>query len=250
MEPARVRRLALSVLCSAWAAAGCALLLPAPPHEVRLPALPQPWRERFAGGGLRCRLVTVSASGAVSERRVRGWPAAAAVDLGRDSPVALLAFPEHRGLRLRPAGGVFSGGDRVALGWHGGPLASVLARLAAAGFDLAAFNVERLETEVSSALASAADPWLLDTERLEVEIASGGFRVTDIRFVETTVQALALPAGTWLPESVGAPAIVSDGTATIALHAGLNRFFHATSPLRADAWVTERETLNLLVPDP
>jgi hypothetical protein len=249
MGPARVCWPALALLCSAWAAAGCALLLPAAPHEVRLPALPPPWRERFAGGGLRCRLVAVSASGAVSERRVRGWPAAVAVDLGRDAPVALLAFPEHRGLRLRPAGGVFAGGDRVGLSWHGGPLASVLAELAARGLDLAAFNVERLETEVGGALVSAADPWLLDTGRLAVEIASGGFRVTDIRFVETTVRALALPAGTWLPESVSASAIICDGRAAIALHAGLNRFFHATSPVRADAWVTERETLVLLVPD-
>ena len=212
---------------------------------MQLPPLPAAWLRRFPG--LCCSLVAPDAAGQVRARAVSGWPTAVRLELPRDSPVPILAVPEHGGVTLLPAGGLCAG-PGLRLSWEQGPLAAALLGLAASGWDLSCLNTSRLADEVAA--LRLPDPWLLDTGHLLRRITSHELRETDLRALETTERRLSLPEGEWLPDYPLSDPVSSPGTVTVALPAGFRRYYHAELPLRADIFSDPRESLVRVLPHP
>ncbi len=224
---------------------GCGILSAGREETVQLPPLPAAWVRRFPG--LCCSLLAPDASGQVRERPLSGWPSAIRLELPRDSPVPILAVPEHRGIALRPAGGLCAG-PGLRLSWEQGPLAAALLGLAASGWDLSRLNTSRLAEEVAA--LGLRDPWLLDTGHLLRRITAHELRETDVRVLETSERLLSLPQGEWLADYPLSDPVSSSGTVTAALPAGFRSYFHAALPLRADVYSDPRESLVLVAAHP
>lgn len=162
---------------------------------VRLPEPPEHWRQAFPD--LTFRIVTPSGeetAGVVRLPKVANWP--------------VLAVPTARGVRLPPAGALWPwdlSGEELVVSWEGGPAAEVFAGLVREGVDIAPINGERLLEEMGS--RCAGDPWALDLVHIADRLASGVFRVTDIRLLPCRDVELAetllppAPPGEWFLES-------------------------------------------------
>jgi hypothetical protein len=130
------------------------------------------------------------------------WPSDGKLSIPKESNWPVLAVPVIRDgrVRLPPAGAVWpldlsAGGQELALSWEGGPLAETLLALRRERVDVSALNTARLDREMRD--RSGGDPWRLDLIYLAERLASGEFRVTDIRALPCRTLLLPVPAGTW-----------------------------------------------------
>jgi hypothetical protein len=95
-------------------------------------------------------------------------------------------------------------------------------------------------------LRSAADPGGLDLDYLATCLASGEFRVTDLRLLPARDLALQLAPGTWFLDSPFRPAqTVAAGQCLLlpAVPLGRRRLFCEQQPGGFDMYVGEREVL-------
>jgi hypothetical protein len=91
---------------------------------------------------------------------------------------------------------------------------------------------------------SNADPWSLDLALLGQKLASGRFRVTDIRCLPSRELTLQVPAGEWFLESPFRPprAVQSGEALTLpAVALGIHRLFPVETSGGFDLYVTESE---------
>jgi hypothetical protein len=177
-----------------WSAA-CSWFSATTEVPVRVPEPPEHWRRAFPD--LAFRILTPSGEGTaglVRLPKVPNWP--------------VLAVPTARGVPLPPAGALWPWdleGEELVLSWEHGPAAEVFAALVREGVDIAPINGERLLEEMGP--RGAGDPWALDLAHISERLASGIFRVTDIRLLPCRDVELAeallppAPSGEWFLES-------------------------------------------------
>lgn len=190
------RRAALGcLLLGCLANASCSWFSATAEVPVSLPEPPEHWRHAFPD--LALSLVTPSGegtAGVVRLPKVDNWP--------------VLAVPTARGVPLPPASALWPWdleGEELVLSWEHGPASEVFAALVREGVDIAPINGERLLEEMGS--RGAGDPWALDLTHISERLASGSFRVTDIRLLPCRdvelAEALLTPAprGEWFLES-------------------------------------------------
>jgi hypothetical protein len=240
-------RFRLLVLSPAAAlVAGCSWFSACLEVRLQVPEAPEHWRQAFPE--LRFQLACPGADGLPDDA-----PAGGSVRLRLPKRVnwPVLAYPWARGVRLPPAAGLFpvdltADGDILELCWEHGPAAEVLQALIREGFDVGGLNARRLLDEMLA--RSAGDPGRLDLVHLADRLASGEFRVTDIRPLPARDIALQMPAGTWLLESPFRPAQpLSPGQALLlpAVPLGRHHLFAVELPGRFELYVGERQVLLL-----
>jgi len=213
---------------------------------LRLPELPEHWRRAFPE--LCFELVSPDPAVPLTDCLPCGL---GALRLPKQANWPVLAYPRARGVRLPPAGALFPldlapDGVTLRLSWEHGPAAEVLLALAREDFDISLVNGERLLTEMLA--RSAGDPWSLDLGHLAERLASGEFRVTDLRPLPAREIVLQVPPGQWFLESPFREAqTVGPGQAltlpTVPL--GVHRLFAAGQPGGFDLFVNEREVFLL-----
>jgi hypothetical protein len=245
----------LLALLAAWLlATGCSWFSASLEVRAQVPEIPEHWRQAFPE--LRFELACLGSeplSGTASALP-GGW---ATLRLPRRVNWPVLAYPRARGVRLPPAGGLFPmdlgpEGDSLVLSWEHGPAAEVLQSLAREGFDIGCLNTPRLVEEMRE--RSGGDPGCLDLESLAGRLASGEFRVTDIRLLPARDLEVGLPPATWFLESPFRPAQpLAAGQALVlsAVPLGLHRLFAVEQEGGYDLFVGEREVLRVpLAGDP
>jgi len=134
------------------------------------------------------------------------------------------------------------GGDveSVRLTFEDGPLALIMARAAAAGADIRAFNWERLRASIDD--VGLPDPWDLDTDRIIAAICGRSMRTTYVRSRDLDEVTVDIPPETWLPPSPFADPLTG-GTTLLRLPHGLSVFPGKSGRLLIDvdergrAWV-------------
>jgi hypothetical protein len=255
----RLPVLLLVLLPALLLSAGCSWFAPSLEVRVQVPEAPEHWRRAFPE--LRFQLDCPQAdpwqSAALRGTLPDGLPEAPAggsmtLRLPKRVNWPVLAYPWARGVRLPPAGGLFPldlapEGDALILRWEHGPAAEVFQALAREGFDLACLNARRLLEEMLA--RSAGDPGCLDLDHLGSCLASGHFRVTDLRLLPARDLELELEPGSWFPDSPFRPAqTLRPGQALLlpALPLGRHRLFAVEMPGGFDLYVGERQLL--LVP--
>ncbi len=227
--------------------AGCSWFSPFLEVRVQAPEAPLHWRRAFPE--LLFQLVCPEAD---LPQPVAPAGGSMTLRLPKRANWPVLAYPCARGVRLPPAGGLFPldltpEGDTLALSWEHGPAAEVLQALAREGLDVACLNARRLLEEML--VRSAGDPGCLDLDHLAACLASGEFRVTDLRLLPARDIRLELAPGTWFLGSPFRPAQpLAAGQAMLlpAVPLGRHRLFAEQTPGAFDLYVGEREVL--LVP--
>ena len=233
-------------------AAGCSWFSASLEVRVRLPEPPEHWLRAFP------ELAFELASPQANPPRV-GGPARSleVLRLPRRANWPVLAYPWARGVRLPPAGGLYpldlaADGETLELSWEHGPAAEVLLWLAREGFDVSLVNGQRLLTEMLA--RSSGDPGSLDLGHLAVRLASGEFRVTDIRLLPSRELSLEVSPGTWfLDAPLRCAQALGPGQALLlqAVPLGRHRLFAVDLPAAFDLFVSEQEVLLVaLVPPP
>ena len=243
----RFRLLALPL--AAAFAVGCSWFSPSLEVRVQLPEPPEHWRRAFPE--LRFQLACPEAElpDALPDAPAGG---SATLRLPKRGNWPVLAYPRARGVRLPPAGGLFpldltAEGDTLELSWEHGPVAEVFQALAREGFDIAGLNARRLVEQMLA--RSGGDPGCLDLDHLAACLASGGFRVTDLRLLPARDIALELAPGTWFLDSpLGSTHSLAAGQALplAVVPLGRHRLFAVELAGGLDLYVSEREVL--LVP--
>jgi hypothetical protein len=242
MAGMRFRLLALPA--AAALAAGCSWFSASLEVRAQAPQAPEHWRRAFPE--LRFELASPDAECPAADLPAGEW---ATLRLPKRANWPVLAYPWARGVRLPPAGGLFpldlgSGGDSMVLSWEHGPAAELLQSLVRQGLDIGCLNVPRLVEEMLE--RSDGNPGSLDQVFLAERLASGQFRVTDIRLLPTRDLELDVPPATWFLESpfraVEPPA---EGSVLVlpAVPLGPHRLFAVELPGGYDLFASEREVL-------
>jgi hypothetical protein len=226
--------------------AGCSWYSASVEVRARLPEPPEHWQRTFPE--LAFELDSPDADCPPAGIH---YPGFGALRLPKRANWPVLAHPWARGVRLPPAGALFpldlaADGETLELSWEHGPAAEVLQALAREGFDVSRVNGERLLAEMSA--RSDADPGCLDLALLATCLASGEFRVTDIRPLPVREVVLVVPPGTWFLGSPFRSANVLDpgqGLLLPSVPLGRHRLFAMELPGGFDLFVSEREVFLL-----
>jgi hypothetical protein len=226
--------------------AGCSWYSASVEVRARLPEPPEHWQRTFPE--LSFELASPDAELSQSASLPGGF---AALRLPKRANWPVLAHPWARGVRLPPAGALYpldlaEDGETLELSWEHGPAAEVLQALAREGFDVSRVNGERLLAEMSA--RSDADPGCLDLALLAACLASGEFRVNDIRPLPAREVVLQVPPGTWFLGSPFRLAQALDPGQALLLPAvplGRHRLFAMELPGGFDLFVSEREVFLL-----
>jgi hypothetical protein len=249
MQPSRVsfnRRLLPLLWYLCLISAGCSWFSDELTVSVNLPDPPEHWIGAFPQ--LSYELVIPRVDG-TSERLP--WPAEAKLSIPKEPNWPVLAVPlalEGR-VELPSAGGVWpldlsADGQELVLSWESGPLATVLMALRRECIDVSSLNTTRLTREMQE--RSGGDPWRLDLVHLEKRLASGEFRVTDIRPLPCRDVLLSVPAGQWFLESPFFAPLISYIESPLILP-DVPLGFHQLFAMGRSAWddllVTELEAL-------
>jgi hypothetical protein len=231
--------------------AGCSWYSASVEVRATLPAPPEHWRRAFPelAFELACPQADYLPAGALTL-------GAGALRLPKRANWPVLAYPWARGVRLPPAGALYpldlaADGESLELSWEHGPAAEVLQALLREGCDVSLVNGERLLAEMQA--RAAGDPGSLDLDHLALRLASGEFRVIDIRPLPSQELSLEVPPGTWFLDSPFRSAMVLEPGQVLALPAvplGRHRLFAVEQPGGFDLYVSEREALLVpIVPD-
>jgi hypothetical protein len=252
---------------------GCRLFTCDVPLCLELPQIPEHWMICF---GDLAWLVVVP--GTDIEQLVDAGQNILVLELPKSQNQPVLCYPVvlGGGCRLPPAAAVYPLDLRedlctLPLRWEQGPVGELLRRLVAQGVAAESLNVPRLCQEIG--MRFGTDPWTLDLERAAVGLASGAFRVTDLRALDCRQVRIMVEAGRWFLESpffvpiavpvetgppvkVGSLAEAGDpaeeaprilaGPAELVLPTvplGYHRLFEVRMGWVADLWVGEKETL-------
>ncbi|MBN2552216.1 MAG: hypothetical protein JXB06_05580 [Spirochaetales bacterium] len=171
---------------------------------VHLPPPPDHWQTAFPR--LRYRLVYPRDETGDFDQLPTDGRTPVRVELPKACFLPVLAYPDPAaGIgELPPAGGVYpldctASGLSLLLSWEQGPAAEALRRLLSSGVDCSAVNVERLRREMSG--RCRGDPWALDLEHIGARLASGQFRLTDIRLAPGRDVTIETGPGRWFLES-------------------------------------------------
>ena len=225
-----MRAWSLPVLLLCLPPAGCSWFSAELTVSLRLPEPPEHWLEAFPE---LCFELLLPRADAAPE--LRPWPADGKLCIPKEPNWPVLAVPVTRDgrLRLPPAGAVWpldssAEGRELALSWEDGPLAQTLLALRRERIEVSTLNTARLEVEMGN--RSGGDPWRLDLAYLAERLASGEFRVTDIRALPCREVQLSVPAGTWFLESPFClPQATAEGQALTLMEVplGAHRLFRA-----------------------
>lgn len=170
---------------------GMPALAPEQVSSFLYPDLPSPYRRYLT----RWRTTTAAGNGMVAA------VAAPVLTLGRSQ------------IEMAPAGGYSTGGP-VHLSWELGPAIAACVIAVEAGAALPTINVERLAHEW--VLRCHGRPWAIDPEVVGRHIASGTMRATYLNAPSAEAKVIAVPAGTWWPDTPIGPVLeTSDGTAEV-----------------------------------
>jgi hypothetical protein len=219
---------------------GCGLFSDTASWTAVLPALPAHWRDTFPG--VRADLVVVNADGSTSTGEVSleagAWP----VRVLKERNGLVLLYPTAGADRLRPASGD-DAARTLTLTAAGGFAAERLAHLATLGFDVRAFNSERLLALLAE---KGGDPWEFDPVLFETRMVEDKFSVYALKNLPARPVALALPAGAWFSESPLSPLWDTDGSGALVipeLTYGTHMLFRRGGDERVYLQVSERDVL-------
>jgi hypothetical protein len=252
---------------------GCRFFACDIPLRLEFPEIPEHWAACF---GDPAWLVVVP--GTVVEQLVDAGRNSLVLELPKNQHQPVLSYPIvfGGGCHLPPAAAVYPldlSVDRrtLALRWEQGPAGELLRRLIAQGVATESLNVSRLCREIRERLGN--DPWSLDLDRAAARLASGAFRVTDLRSLDCRQMRIPVEAGRWFLESpffspisvpaeagpltnagrsskpgaaVEQAAYILSGPAELVLPSvplGYHRLFEVHIGWVADLWVGEKETL-------
>ncbi len=222
----------LPVLLLSLLPVGCSWFSAELTVSLRLPEPPRHWLEAFPELSYELLLPRADAA-----PELRPWPADGKLCIPKEPNWPVLAVPvTQKGVRLPPAGAVWpmdlsAEGQELVLSWEDGPLGQTLLALRRERVDVSALNIARLQVEMRE--RSGADPWRLDLACLAERLASGEFRVTDIRALPCREVQLSVPAGTWFLESpFRLPQAAAEGQALTLMEVpfGAHRLFRAGGP--------------------
>jgi hypothetical protein len=248
-------RLLLSILAAPALLGGCTFFAGELPLQVVLPEVPAHWHPSLGEPAWR---VVVPGTGSEPPigpcLPVDPGTATFSLEVPKILHVPVLAYPvAARGCcTLPPAAAVYPidlGADHrtIVLSWERGPAGEILRRLAAQGVDLETLNVPRLCREIDDRFVP--DPWVLDLDRAAAALASGSFRVTELRGLDRRDVRLPLGPGSWFLESpFCSPVEVTawdsqPGLELPSVPVGFHRLFEREAGWVADLFVTERELL-------
>jgi len=197
-------RLSAVVLAACIALSACRFFDPSLTLSIAAPEAPEHWRKAFEP--LEYCLVYPNTDTGELEKRWFSEAADILIDIPKTLAVPVLLYPyrEQRSLRLPPAGGVYpldcdASCTTLSLSWRHGAAARVLCRLWEGGMEGSAVNAARLMREMAA--RCPGDPWALDLDRICSRLASGEFRVTDIRPAPSRRLQLQPGTGCWFLES-------------------------------------------------
>jgi hypothetical protein len=137
-------------------------------------------------------------------------------------------------------------GDALVLSWEHGAAAEVFLLLVREGLDPGLLNARRLLEEMQA--RSGGDPGRLDLQLLAERLASGQFRVTDLRLKPARDVSLAIPSGSWFLESpFRSPQALEAGQTLLLpeVPLGAHTLFAVELPGGYELFVGEREALLL-----
>lgn len=119
---------------------------------------------------------------------------------------------------LRPAGAVVPVGDAqseaIEVTWERGMLASLVRDLWRGGTNPWLLNLERLDREIAA--RAAGDPWSLDRGAILAALEADSMSLAALRPLPMRSIGLELPAGRWVWWNPFAPPLSSDGSTTLA----------------------------------
>ena len=223
---------------AAAALAGCTLWQEQ--RLVQLPELPPAWRH-FEVAML---LTVVDGRDGREQRLPAARPGARlALPIGRYTASVVVAQPlvvgraaaggtapaladPASGRWLRPAGAVVPIGDArsgaLEVTWERGLLASLLLDLWRGGTNPWLLNLERLDREIAA--RAAGDPWSLNRVAILAALDANAMSPAAIRPLPERSVGLQLPAGRWVWWDPFAPPLLSDGRAMLEVAAAVG--FH------------------------
>ena len=224
-------------MVTALLAGGAAALAGCNPWQeqrlVQLPQVPPAWRHFEVA----LQLTVVDGR----DGREQRLPAAArpgarvALPVGRYAATAIIAQPLIVGLApgagsagpaadpaaarlLRPAGAVVPVGDghseAIEVTWERGLLASLVRDLWRGGTNPWLLNLERLDREIAA--RAAGDPWSLDRGAILAALEADSMSLAALRPLPMRSIGLELPAGRWVWWNPFAPPLLSDGSTPLA----------------------------------
>ena len=217
---------------------------------LELPAKTDPWGERFPAPNFFIRYP--KNGGGVEEIVVNPGGKKAFIRIVKNSAIPVIAIPVAEGMKLPPAGGVFpyhsSAEGQLTLSWEHGPLSLLLMKLELQGMSTGSLDLTRLEEEMRGICKS--DPWILDLEHIAERLASGSFRVTDIKKLPEKEVTVFPGEGIWITESpfTGTYESGMDGAITVVLTHGYHRIISLTSRIVYDVAVSDEEVIMLRRP--
>jgi hypothetical protein len=207
MTPFKTLALAAGTRCLL----SCGAFGPQAQIDVLIPPPPSHWTQAFPD--LAFRLVFPDAAGREQEVRVPDPAKPVTINCSKTGNTPILAYPfcardeegeMGRAGILRPAGGMYPGSldesspqPTLALDWRDGAVATVLCRLISLGRDTSLINAARL----ARYFREAGDPWKLDLQRIEEELARGEFTAYDIDVLPCRDVYVNAGAGEWFMES-------------------------------------------------
>jgi len=212
---------------------------------VELPRLPEPWKQCLRPDAFRVSFLDLR--GSVCTRTAEGRQKLLEIETQKGFVIPVVAEPIVDGLKLPPSGGLYpidSDSDgRLVLKWENGFVCVILLELARRGIALDFINTERLCNEIEA--RSRGDPFNLDKIKILESLASGKFRVTDIKPLPSRTVTLIPGAGTWITESPFSPLYDTHKgeILDLTLSYGYHHLIHQSNRTRYDIQVTEVETV-------
>jgi hypothetical protein len=178
---------------------------------VLIPVPPLTWTRAFPD--LEFRLAFPDSAGREQVVKVADPGKPVAIDCSKTGNTPILAYPCSarddkgeigRAGMLRPAGGMYPGSldesspqPTLVLDWRDGPVATVLFELLLLGRNISLINAARL----SQYFRDAEDPWHLDLQLIEGELATGKFTAYDLDALPCRDVYVKAGPGEWFMES-------------------------------------------------
>jgi hypothetical protein len=228
------------------------LVLPQPPPQWRQTVNGLSWRVLIPGGGTEELHASAQDPGGTAARLPKrlNQPVLAYLEAEGGTP----GGSPGGGLAFPPAAAVSpcdlsADGRTLPLSWVRGPAGELLRRLLARGLEVETLNAARLCREIEERFPE--DPWRLDCDAAVLALASGSFRVTDLRPLPCRAVEVDVGQGEWFLESpFFAPLVAGPGKRLRlpAVAVGFHRLFERGRGWKGDLWVEEQRVLWIPAP--